>query len=152
MNLSSIANSAIQSILPNRAITLKKYAGFTINEYAERIPSYYTVDIYADIQDLSSSDLSFAEKIGLQGQLRNIYIHAPDNLRANMQGESGGDLVNFDGADWLVIKLVEDYPHYSKAIMQRQSTIQDAYVIDNFLTDDNGNFITQDNGSLIMLN
>lgn len=151
MNLAGIANSAIQSILPNLEVTLKKYVGFTINEYGERFPCYLATAINAQVQELKSTELSYAEKMGIQGQLRTVYIHSPYSIIANMQGESGGDLIYVDGVDWLVITLTEAYPDYSKGIIQRQSSIQDAYTIDGFLTDDSGNFITQDNGGLIIV-
>jgi len=151
MNLAGIANSAIQSILPNRQVTLKSYVGFTINEYSERRPCYVSTTIKAQVQELKSTELSYAEKMGIQGQLRAIYVHSPFSITANMQGESGGDLVYVDGVDWLVITLTEAYPDYSKGIVQRQSSIQDAYTIDSFLMDDDGNFLTQDNGALIII-
>ena len=151
MNLAGIANSAIQSILPNREVTLKSYVGFTINEYSERQPCYLSSAIKAQVQELKSTELNYAEKMGIQGQLRTVYVHAPYSIVANMQGKSGGDLVYIDGVDWLVITLTEAYPDYSKGIVQRQSSIQDTYTIDSFLMDDNGNFITGNNGELIII-
>ena len=120
INVAKLAQGALQPVLADRAITIKKYAGVTRNTDGERVPTYTTISGMGNVQALSSNALSYAEKMGLQGELLSVYSLAPNFLTASMQGATGGDLITFDGKDWLVITLVESYPTYCHAIIQRQ--------------------------------
>jgi hypothetical protein len=121
INVAKLAQGAIQSILPDRSATLKKWNGAAKNADGERVATFTSSTIKCQIQDLSSNQLSYANSIGLQGELRNVYSLAPNLLVAQSQGGSGGDMLNFDGKDWLVVSLLESYPTYCKVIVQRQS-------------------------------
>jgi hypothetical protein len=122
IDVARLAQGAIQPVLADRAITIKKYAGVTRDADGERVPTYTTISGMGNVQALSSNALSYAEKMGLQGELLSVYSLAPNFLTASMQGVTGGDLITIDGDDWLVITLVESYPTYCHAIIQRQVT------------------------------
>lgn len=122
IDVARLAQGAIQSVLPDRPITIKKYAGVTRNADGERVPSYTTISGMGNVQALSSSALRYAEKMGLQGEMLSVYSLAPNLLTASMQGVTGGDLITFEGSDWLVVTLVESYSTYCHAIIQRQVT------------------------------
>lgn len=120
INVARLAQGAIQPVLADRAITIKKYSGVTRNTDGERVPNYTTISGMGNVQALSSNALSYAEKMGLQGELLSVYSLAPNFLTASMQGVTGGDLITIDSVDWLVITLVESYPTYCHAIIQLQ--------------------------------
>jgi len=120
INVAQLAQNAIQNVLPDRTATFKKWNGAAKNADGERVATYTSTTIKCQIQELSSSQLNYATRIGLQGELRNVYILAPNLLVANSQGQTGGDMLNFDSRDWLVVTLAESYPTYCKVIVQRQ--------------------------------
>jgi hypothetical protein len=120
IDVARLAQGAIQGVLADRAIVIKKYLGVARNVDGERVPTYTTINGLGNVQALSSTALGYAEKMGLQGELLSVYSLAPNFLTGSMQGATGGDLITVDGADWLVITLVESYPTYCHAIIQRQ--------------------------------
>lgn len=120
IDVARMAQGAIQTVLSDRVLSIKKYSGITRNGDGERVPTYTTISGMGNVQALSSNALSYAEKMGLQGQMLSVYSLAPNFLTASMQGATGGDLITLDGVDWLVVSLVEAYPTYCHAIIQRQ--------------------------------
>jgi hypothetical protein len=119
LNLHSIANPVIQSVLENTAVTLKRYAGLTQNSYYERTPSYTTSTVSMSVQALNSEQLRTMNNLNVMGDMYSVI--SPVELRgANRVDGLGGDLLNFMGHDWLVVHIDELYPTHCKAIVQKQ--------------------------------
>jgi hypothetical protein len=130
MDLRSLANSVSSAVNPNMIVTVAASTGSTPgtadNGY-KQTPTYATpVDGPAQLQALDSSDLKQIDGLNLQGVLRAIYLRGAlaGVIRA---GGSGGDLVTiaapapaqFRGT-WLVVKVLETWPLWTKAVINLQ--------------------------------
>lgn len=120
MDLRSIANAASSSVNPNRTVTLLKSTGFTIGAGRKQVPTYADpVTGPAQIQALDGKDLKQLDGLNIQGTIRAIYMRGAlaGVIRAN---EIGGDLIQFDNQNWLVVKILESWPDWTKAAIALQ--------------------------------
>lgn len=122
MDLRGIANNISSVVNPNVIVTLRPSAGYTIGAGAKQIPKYgLPVRGPAQIQALDNSDLKQLEGLNIQGEIRAIY------LRGELAGvirpdQKGGDLITFGlpMQTWLVVKVLESWPSWTKAAIVRQ--------------------------------
>lgn len=126
IDLFGIADSVLGIVNESEPVTVKCSDGFTVAPDGTPVERSYTLQIMADIQALSSSDLEHAANINQQSDNRVLYV------RGGLKGLSrplrvGGDLVNFYGSDWLVTQPVEEWGNgeWSKVIVTRQMAEQD---------------------------
>jgi hypothetical protein len=119
MNLHSLANGAIQAINQNQLVTLKQYSGSSQNDHYERSPAYSVMTISAQIQALSSDQLHTAGNLNLQGEMKSV-ITAIALKGLSSPDQKGGDMLNFDGHDWLVVHIQETFNDHTLAIVQKQ--------------------------------
>lgn len=117
MDLRGIANLAISSINPNEIVGVKRSTGYSTGPGARQVPSYAD-PIYgpAQIQALDSDDLKQLDGLNIQGSLRSIY------LRGSLAGvvrpdQVGGDIVMRGAEVWLVVKVLETWPDWTKAVI-----------------------------------
>jgi hypothetical protein len=119
MNLHGLAVGYVGIVNANRSITLKRYTGITQNDNFEREPSYTSTTILAQVQALSSDQLHTASNLNLQGEMRSVIC--ADELRGvSKPDQKGGDMLNFDGHDWLVVHVQEMFSDHTMAIVQKQ--------------------------------
>ena len=124
MDLRTICNQVSNTVNSNTAITFLPSTGFTTGAGARQIPSYGNpISGYAQTQGLSWSDLKQIDGLNLQGTLRAIYF------RGLMAGvvtpkSKGGDLVKIGCETWLVVKVLEIFPNYTKAVICLQGETQ----------------------------
>jgi len=122
MNVRQLANSAITTINPNIVVSVLKSTGYTVDANRRQVPSYAAaVTGPAQIQALSSSDLKQLEGLNIQGVMRAIY------LRGVLAGvirpsDTGGDLILIDDQKWLVVKVLEPWPNWTKAVIVLQES------------------------------
>ena len=119
MDLRGIANSISSSINPNETVTVFRSTGFTTGAGARQVPSYATpVTGPAQVQALSSDDIRQLDGLNIQGVLRAIYFRGElaGVIRPN---QTGGDIVKRkSGAEtWLVVKVLENWPDWTKAVI-----------------------------------
>lgn len=120
MDLRSIANSVSSTVNPNRTVTLLKSTGFSIGSGRKQVPTYAApVTGPAQIQALDGKDLKQLDGLNIQGTIRAIYMRGAlaGVIRAN---EIGGDLIQFDNQNWLVVKILESWPDWTKAAIALQ--------------------------------
>jgi hypothetical protein len=116
MNLRSLANNACSLVNPNVPAILKKSTGYTIGSDRRQIPSYVEYDIFAQLQEMGSDDLKQLDGLNIQGDLKTVYITG--DLSAVVRPDSyGGDVIVIAGKDWLITKVLENWPDWSKAII-----------------------------------
>ena len=119
MNIHGLAVGYVGIVNTNRTITLKRYTGITQNDHFERVPSYTSTTILAQVQALSSDQLHTANNLNFQGEMRSVIC--ADELRGvSKPDQKGGDMLNFDSHDWLVVHVDETFPDHCKAIVQKQ--------------------------------
>jgi hypothetical protein len=120
MDLNAIANSVSETINPNIAVSIQASTGYAIGAGLKQVPSYAAaVSGFAQVQELSSSELRQTEGLNIQGAMRKIYFRSPLNavIRPNSQG---GDLVTIAGQIWLTVKTLELWPDWCSALIVLQ--------------------------------
>lgn len=120
MDLRGIANGVSSTINPNITVTLLKSTGYTIGAGRKQVPSYAApVTGPAQLQALDGIDLKQLEGLNIQGVIKAIY------LRGVLAGvvrpdQTGGDIIQINGDDWLVVKVLEGWPTWTKAAIVKQ--------------------------------
>lgn len=122
MNVRQLANSAITAVNPNIVVSVLRSTGYTVDANRRQVPSYAAaVTGPAQVQALSGSDLKQLEGLNIQGVMRAIY------LRGVLAGvirpsNTGGDLILIDGQKWLVVKVLEPWAGWTKAVIVLQES------------------------------
>ena len=114
MDLRGIANSVTSQVNPNVAVTVRRSNGYTVGAGLKQVPAYVDTTGYAQVQALDGNDLRQMEGLNITGTLRAIYLRG--NLAGVVKPENkGGDLVVMNGQTWLVVKVLEHWPTWTKA-------------------------------------
>ena len=122
MDLRGLANGVTSTINPNETVTVLRSTGYTIGAGAKQIPSYAApISGSAQVQALDAIDLKQLDGLNIQGTIRAIY------LRGSLAGvvrpnQTGGDIIKrgSPSQDWLVVKVLESWPDWSKAAIVLQ--------------------------------
>lgn len=120
IDVRGMANMVSSTVNDNKSVELYVSTGFTSGAGLRQVPSYADpVTGYAQIQALDSSDLKHIDGLNIQGTLKTIFMYGA--LAGVIQPEGkGGDLVKFDGNTWLIVKVVEAWPTWTRAVIQYQ--------------------------------
>lgn len=121
MDLRGIANGATSSVNPNENVSILRSTGYTIGTGAKQVPTYAAADpASANVQALDSVDLKQLEGLNIQGTTRAIYIRG-SLLGTSRPDVKGGDIVQRgDAGNWLVVKVLEAWPNWTKAAIVKQ--------------------------------
>jgi hypothetical protein len=120
MDLRGLANGVTSTVNPNQTVTVLRSTGFTTGAGRRQVPSYAApVTGPGQIQALDANDIKQLDGLNVQGTIRAIY------LRGNLAGVirpdgTGGDIVQIAGQDWLVVKVLEGWPTWTKAAIVLQ--------------------------------
>ncbi len=120
MDLRSIANSVSSTVNPNISVTVRRSTGFTIGSGRKQIPTYATdVTGPGQMQALDGKDLKQLDGLNIQGTIRALYLRGA--LAGVVRPDStGGDLVLIGAETWLVVKVLESWPTWTKAAIALQ--------------------------------
>ena len=124
MDLRGLANGVTTTVNPNRTVTVLRSTGFTTGAGAKQVPSYAApVSGPAQIQALDANDIKQLDGLNIQGTIRAIY------LRGTLAGvvrpnQTGGDIVKRknETESWLVVKVLESWPDWTKAAICLQGS------------------------------
>lgn len=119
MNLRGIANRATSTINPNVSGVFQVNTGFTTLPGGKRVPSYNSVDVTVQLQELSSTDLRQVDSVNIQGILRSAYLNGNFN-GVNRPEQKGGDILMIGEEKWLVVKVPELWPDWCRVIINLQ--------------------------------
>ncbi|EHM0714226.1 hypothetical protein JDT53_12665 [Escherichia coli] len=119
MNLRGIANRLTSSINPNVSGVFQINTGFTTLPGGKREPSYNSIDVTVQLQELSSTDLKQVDSINIQGILRSAYLNGNFN-GVNRPEQKGGDILMIGAEKWLVVKVPELWPDWCRVIINLQ--------------------------------
>lgn len=120
MDLRGLANGVTTTVNPNRTVTVLRSTGYTIGAGRKQVPSYATpVTGPGQIQALDSNDIKQLDGLNIQGTVRAIYLRGALAGVVRPEG-TGGDLVQIDGQNWLVVKVLEGWPTWTKAAVVLQ--------------------------------
>lgn len=110
MNLNSIVSGPAAAINPQLICSYRASTGNTVPDDGDGtpVPTYAApIDVRAQVQPLSSTDLRMLDALNLQGNFRAMYV----DMRwqgINRPAVKGGDLVTEpDGTVWLVTTELE---------------------------------------------
>jgi hypothetical protein len=122
IDLRSIANTAIQPINQDIMVDVWASTGYSIGPGLKQIPSYAApLTLPAQIQALSNDELRQIDGLNISGVSKAIYIKG--DLRGIVKPDSlGGDLVKWSGKTWLVVKVLESWPTWTKCVLIYQGT------------------------------
>lgn len=119
MNLRGIANRATSTINPNVQGVFQVNTGFTTIPGGKRVPSYNSVNVIVQLQELSSTDLRQVDSVNIQGILRSAYLNGNFN-GVNRPEQKGGDILMIGEEKWLVVKVPELWPDWCRVIINLQ--------------------------------
>lgn len=120
MDLRGIANGVSSTVNPNKTVIVRRSTGFTVGTGRKQVPTYADpVTGPGQIQALDANDIKQLDGLNIQGTVRAIY------LRGALAGvirpdQTGGDTVEVDGQVWLVVKVLEGWPTWTKAAIVLQ--------------------------------
>ena len=120
MDLRGIANGVSSTVNPNKTVTVLRSTGYTIGAGRKQVPGYADpVTGPAQIQALDANDIKQLDGLNIQGTIRAIYLRGALAGVVRPDG-TGGDLVQIDGQNWLVVKVLEGWPTWTKAAIVLQ--------------------------------
>lgn len=120
MDLRGIANAGSSVVNPNTTVTVRRSTGYTIGAGQRQVPSYADpVTGPAQVQALSAADIKQIENLNIQGTIKSIYLRGVLAGVVRPDGQ-GGDLVEWEGKTWLVCRIFESWPTWTKACIVRQ--------------------------------
>lgn len=123
MNLHGVVRGAITAVNPDISATYYKSTGYTTNANYNQVPAYQTFrNVRIQAQAMAEGallGLAQTDNINLEHVVKKVYMYG------NTQGivrpsEKGGDLIQFDGNFWLVVKVSETWPQWSSVIVEMQ--------------------------------
>lgn len=126
MDLRGLANGVSSTINPNQTVRVSRSTGYTIGAGRKQVPSYaQPVDGPGQVQALDANDIKQLDGLNIQGTIRAIYLRGVLAGVVRPDG-TGGDLVQtLDGSGnvlqtWLVVKVLEGWPTWTKAAIVLQ--------------------------------
>lgn len=125
MNIRGLANTAIQTINPNEIVTVLRSTGYTQGAGARQVPSYADpITGSAQVQALDGDDLKQIDGLNIQGVIKAIYLYG--ELAGTIRpDQTGGDIIKRKNntETWLVVKVLEGWPNWSKAVIVLQNQV-----------------------------
>ena len=120
MDLRGIANGVTTTVNPNKTVTVLRSTGYTIGAGRKQVPSYAApVTGPGQIQALDANDIKQLDGLNIQGTIRAIYLRGALAGVVRPDG-TGGDIVQIAGQNWLVVKVLEGWPTWTKAAIVLQ--------------------------------
>lgn len=120
MDLRGLANGVTSTVNPNKTVTVRRSTGYTVGAGRKQVPSYAApVSGPGQIQALDANDIKQLDGLNIQGTIRAIYLRGALAGVVRPDG-TGGDLVQIDGQNWLVVKVLEGWPTWTKAAIVLQ--------------------------------
>ena len=120
MDLRGLANGVTSTVNPNKTVTVRRSTGYTIGAGRKQVPGYAApVTGPAQIQALDANDIKQLDGLNIQGTVRAIYLRGVLAGVVRPDG-TGGDLVEIGAETWLVVKVLEGWPTWTKAAIVLQ--------------------------------
>lgn len=122
MNLHQIASPLINVVNPFITIDILASTGYVTAPDGSRTSTYQSFTVSAQVQDLNADELRQMEGLNIQGNHKVVYLNGNWNgiLRPDAKG---GDLVRYNGREWLVTSVPEQWPDWTKLIVTLQVPI-----------------------------
>lgn len=126
-DLFGIATGALGGVNPMRSALLRVSTGpITADDYS-MTSGYEDHTVMIDVQAMATSELAQVENISMQNDVRAVYVRGV--LHAlNRPLQVGGDRLVFDGSEWLVTQVMEEWgaDDWCKILVTRQINARQA--------------------------
>ncbi|CAI3933421.1 hypothetical protein [Commensalibacter communis] len=104
-----IVHRIISIVNPNVTALVKKSKGFSVGQGGVQIPLYEdSKEITVQVQSAEGVELTHVDNINMQGERKIVFsseqLYGIDRVRG-----LGGDLLEFYGRKWLVVKRIEGW-------------------------------------------
>ncbi|QCE35643.1 hypothetical protein FAI40_10070 [Acetobacteraceae bacterium] len=121
IDLFGIASSVLGDVNPMREITLRKSLGVAQTSDFLVSPQFEDLTVLADIQATSTGELQLTENMEQQAEMRAVYLSGAAHA-LNRPLQIGGDLLVFEGSDWLITNVLEQWGEkdWCKVLVTRQ--------------------------------
>lgn len=120
MDLRGIANGIASSVNNNMQVNILRSTGYVNGNGGKQIPQYANpVSQFAQLQPLNSDQLRQMDGLNVQGIMQTISLRGQVTA-ANRPKGTGGDIIKINGEDWLVVRVLESWPMWTKAIIKLQ--------------------------------
>jgi len=121
VDLRGIANSVSNTVNENIPVTVLRSTGFTIGAGRKQVPTYAApVSGFGQMQALDAKDLQQLDGMNIQGKIKAIYLYG-ELAGVIRPDQTGGDIVQIDGKDWLVVKVLEGWSTWTKVACTLQA-------------------------------
>ena len=121
MNLHAIVSGAISAVNPLSTATLRVSTGYGFTDDGRQVPTYAPdVQVTADIQSLSARDVRQIEFLNLQNIQNTIYLNGQVSGIVRSQNKGGDLILTDDGAVYLVVAVLEQWPDWVKVAVTLQ--------------------------------
>ena len=122
MNLRALANGLTSGINPNVTATVKISTGFGMDAAHRQVPTYADpVPIIVQPQALSQREIEHLDSLNISNVTRAVYANIQLS-GVDRKTQSGGDLLYFNSAVWLVVAVLERWSAsgWTKVALQAQ--------------------------------
>lgn len=109
MNLRNIANAVTSRVNPNLIAQWLSYAGYTVSPSGKTVPVYAApANLQIQAQAITTQDLQKIDAMNLS-QIERVILVSAQVQAVNRENQTGGDLLVFENATWLVSGILEDW-------------------------------------------
>lgn len=121
MSLHDLASGIISNINPMMVCQLQKNTGSVAAAGGHRTPSYAaSAPVRAQVQQLTAAEIAHMNDMNMSGIHRKVWCDAQLTGVDRLSGV-GGDLLTMpDTTIWLVVEVVESWPDWCSALLQKQ--------------------------------
>jgi hypothetical protein len=109
MNLHGLVTGAISAVNPPVNGSVQISTGNTIGADGSTTPQFATYsNVWMQVQAVTGPNLRQVQALNLQGVTRVVYMNGFIEGLDRPAGK-GGDILNFLGASWLVVGVIEEW-------------------------------------------
>jgi len=119
MNIHGMVINAVGVVNPNKTILLKRFISVTQDVYYNKTAVYIELEIKAQVQGLSSTQLSALSYLNITGESYSLITK--EVLQAGSVGdELAGDIIIFEGHEYIVVLVNETFHDHTMAVMVKR--------------------------------
>jgi hypothetical protein len=115
-----MVSDVVGNVNANRRVTVKRSIGYGKDASYRQTPKYRVISVEVNIQALSGSDIQRLNNLNIQAVLCACYVFGQFHAIVRQDGK-GGDVFQFDDANWLAVQVLENWSHWTKLALQRQT-------------------------------
>ena len=121
MNLHGMASGVVKRVNPMMQCTVRPNIGSTSAPGGKRTPTYGdAIPVQAQVQQLTAADLKHMNDMNMSGITRKVWCNYI-LTGIDRDAGKGGDLLTLpDGTVWLVVQVMETWPNWCSALLQKQ--------------------------------